>query len=414
MTHWIRMRRFILCALLVALAHAPASAGWGMNDATVVYPLPRTGEGMNHMLAPQEQGAGGPLLPQKIWRRIPAINQGENAARTYRNLRAVAVRFDPCFRVEGNCRPQVRLVWQPIDQAGYGSALPYGLEAKDAAVHTFHALTPAAFSRMMAEYDLFSRRATAVPDDQPLQVHPAIRQQGLDGRFAQGLRQLLLKYCGADNLWRVTSMSTLVGGDQWEFRGFNIVDGEPVDIVIPRTGNATRQSYFMSSPSERDYANGKIAPAPVGEDNLNLVLRDSRSLGRHGIDTLRGLGESVARIENPDTHSPDSMDCVTCHASQVAGSVLAETISRLSRDPRIVRQTYRASPLLQTLPSSPNRTRVFRALGYFEQTPVLSRRVVNETARAVALLNRSMPRWGMGSSRTVAQSSVNGDEERPN
>ena len=392
-----------LCGLLVVLGSPPALAGWGMNDVTVVYPLPLSLAGLEQMLAPQEAGKGGPLLPQKFWQRLPALNQGESSVRTYRTLRAVAVRFDPCFRSAGDCYPQVRFVWQPIDQAGYGSSSPQGLEAKDATVHSFHTLNAQAFRQMMAEYDVLSRHLAGSRDDAPLQVHPALRQQGLDGRFAQGLRRLLLKYCGEANLWRITAMSTLVGGDKWEFRGFNIVDGQPVDIVIPRTGNAVLQSYFVSLLSDRDYTNGKLSPAPTGEDNLNRMLRDSRTLVIHGADTLLGLGESVARIENPDIHSADSMDCVSCHASQVAGSLLFDKQPRLAQHPQVISQAYRNAPLLRDLPGNPTRPRVLRALGYFEKFPVLSRRVVNETAEVVSQLNASLPRWGTSPGQVTAQ-----------
>ncbi|MEW6119208.1 MAG: hypothetical protein AB1593_03865 [Pseudomonadota bacterium] len=421
MTVWMPIRRALagwgrtLCAGLAALAAmSPAWAGWSMNDATVVYPLPQTEAELNAMLAPQDAGKEGPLLPQKFWQRLPAINQGESPALTYRSLRVVAVRFDPCFRDGGACHPQVRFVWQPIGLAVYGSTSIGGLEAKDAAVHTFHTLSPAIFREMMAEYDLLSRRVADLRDDQPLQVHPAIRKQGLDGRFAQGLKRLLLKYCGESSLWRVTAMSTLVGADKWEFHGFNIVDGKPVDIVIPRTGNATRQSYFVSLLSERDYTNGKLSPAPTGEDNLNRMLRDSRTLVIRGTDTLRSLAESVVRIENPDIHSAESMDCVSCHTSQVAGTLLFDKQPRLAQDPEIIRQAYRSSPLLRDLPGNPSRPRVLRALGYFEKFPVLSRRAVNETAEVVERLNRSVPRWGQGVGKVAAQSSGNMENAKQN
>lgn len=406
--------RLVLCGVLGAAAMLPAWAGWSMNDATVIYPLPQTETGMDQMLAPQETGKGGPLLPHKYWQRLPALNQGESTARTYRSLRVVAVRFDPCFKAEGACHAQVRFVWQPIGPAVYGSSSLGGLEAKDAAVHSFHTLTPTAFRQMMAEYDLLSRRVADLRDDQPLQVHPSLRQQGLDGRFAQDLKRLLLKYCGESNLWRITAMGTLVGADKWEFLGFNIVDGQPVDIVIPRTGKATRQSYFVSLLSERDYTNGKLSPAPMGEDNLNRMLRDSRTLVINDAATLRSLGESVVRIENPDIHSAESMDCVSCHTSQVAGTLLFDKQPRLAQDPQIISQAYRNAPQLRDLPTNPTRPRVLRALGYFEKFPVLSRRAVNETAEVVERLNSNVPRWGARSGKVAAQSSGNEGELKTN
>jgi hypothetical protein len=397
MTIWSRMRvpplwRLILFGFLCALPGPPVWAGWGMNDATIVYPLPQSETDMSHVLGPQDQGPGGALLPQKYWQRIPPINQGESASRTYRNLRVVAVRLDPCFRSRGHCQPQVRFVWQPIDRAVYGSASPFGLEAKDAAVHTFYALEPSIFRQFISEYDLLSRVSPATGAAAPLQVHPVIRQQGLDGAFSQGLKQLLLKFCGEANLWRVTSMSSLVGGDKWEFSGFNIMNGEPVDIVIPRTGNATKQSFSVSLGSGRDYRDGRISPSPGGEDNLNALLRDSLMLGTKDSSVLEILGESVARIENPDIHNPDSMDCVSCHSTQAAGTLLFGRVPWLRSDQQVLKHAYRSVSPLQNMAATRGSPRVFRALGYFEKSPVLSRRVINETAAAVALLNSEMPR----------------------
>ncbi len=406
------MRRLVRTLFLV-LASQHAWAGWGMNDATVVYPLPRAAAEMAHMLAPDTAGAGGRLLPLKYWQRLPVLNQGESPELTYRKLRVVALRFDPCFESAGHCLPQVRLVWQPIEPARYGSSNPRGLEAGDAAVHSFHTLSDAAFRQMMAEYDLLASGPDAARDDQPLQVHPAIRRQGLDGRFARGLEALLRKYCGEANLWRITAMSTQVGGDKWEFLGFDLADGKPVDIVIPRTGNATRQSYFVSLLSEREYTQGRISPAPAGEDNLNRMLRDSRTLAIRDAESLRRLGVSVARIENPALHTPGSMDCVSCHAAQVAGTLLLDKLPRLARDPEIAGLARRSPPTPGGPAVNPARPSVFRALGYFEQFPVLSRRVVNETAAAVARLDAGMPRWGMpAGSREFAVSACGRAEAR--
>jgi hypothetical protein len=188
-------------------------------------------------------------------------------------------------------------------------------------------------------------------------------------------------------------MSTLVGGDKWEFRGFNIVNGKPVDIVIPRTNNARAQSYFVSLVSDREYRNGRISPAPLGEDNLTLMLRDSQALSSRDSAVLKGLGESVARIENPAIHSPETMDCVSCHSTQVAGTLLFGNIPWLRRDPQVLRHAFRSSsPLLQSIATTRNIPRVFRALGYFEKTPVVSRRVINETALVVSQLNERYPR----------------------
>lgn len=173
-----------LFACLAILLSMPLQAeGWSMNDATIVYPLPQSAAELNQLLAPHDVGRGGALLPLKYWQRIPPINQGEGSARTYRNLRVVAVRLDPCFKYRGDCLPQVRMVWQPIDRADYGSASPFGLEAKDASVHTFHTMDAEVFRRFLEDYEQLLGAAARNVGQVPLQVHPVIREQGLGGSF---------------------------------------------------------------------------------------------------------------------------------------------------------------------------------------------------------------------------------------
>jgi hypothetical protein len=70
--------------------------------------------------------------------------------------------------------------------------------------------------------------------------------------------------------------------------------------------------------------------------------------------------------------------------------LLFGSVPWLSRDPQITQHAFRSSsPLLQSVATTRNIPRVFRALGYFEKTPVLSRRVINETAVVVSQLNEN-------------------------
>ncbi|HYP69131.1 MAG TPA: hypothetical protein VEP67_12890 [Thiobacillaceae bacterium] len=237
-----RLLRYALPVLASLMACSAALPQWGMNDVTIIYPLPDHPAAASALIGPQEPGLGGPWLPQKLYARLPEINQGEGKNTTYRNLRVVAIRLDPCFRNEGACLPQVRLVWQPINTANYGSSTPVGqLEAKDASVHSFYTLESAAFQALMSDYERLKKLSGRDLSAEPLRVHPVIAEQGLAGPFAQGLRSLLGKYVGAKALWRITAMKTFVGGDQWAFLGFNVSDGTTQDVLIPRIRGATQQ-----------------------------------------------------------------------------------------------------------------------------------------------------------------------------
>jgi hypothetical protein len=386
----LMVRLILALAGLTALTPAKADVQWGMNDATLIYPLPYYPQEISQLISPQSTGPGGPLLPLKYFLKLPAINQGEAKLITYQNLRVVAVRFDPCFSFRGECLPQVRLVWQPINKSAYGSSTRLGLlEAKDAAIHSLHTLDAASFEALLGEYDGLRRNRGWDISNEPLQIHPVMSKQGLQGPFAKAFKALLEKYLGEKNLWRLTAMSTFVGSDQWAFQGFNIKEGAAQEIAIPRTQGATRQQFAVSSLTLSDYSNGQISPAPMGIDNLSPLLRNSRLLSATDPAMLKELGTSVARIENPNVHTPETLDCVSCHTANAAGSVLFNRFSWLKNDPKHIQESFRSSRPLQDVGLQQGSTQILRALGYFERQLVLSRRVINETAKVVERLNKS-------------------------
>lgn len=388
MTCRLVMRVLFSLACLMALASAKAATQWGMNDATLIFPLPNHLREAGQLISPLLSGAGGVLLPEKHFLRLPAINQGEAKHITYQNLRVVAIRIDPCFSFKGECLHQVRLVWQPLGKSTYGSSTRYGLlEAKDAAVHSLYTLDAAAFNALLEDYSTLRDSEDVDLLDEPLQIHPVLSAQGLGGRFAQGLRGLLAKHIGERNLWRITAMSTFVGGDQWAFQGFNIHDDGTHDIVIPRTQGARQQRFFTSSLTQMDFNNGQLSPIPLGNDNLRALLENSRFLPSQSSPLLKELAASVARIENPNIHTPETMDCVSCHAAQTAGTVLFSRVPSLKGDPGHAKATFSSIYPLLNVSLLPGNTHILRALGYFERHLILSRRVINETAHVVEQMN---------------------------
>ena len=387
MIEWLVRHALALVACLATCTSARAQ--WGMNDVTIIYPLPDHPAAAIGLIAPQEPGLGGAWLPHGLYARLPEINQGEAKNDTYANLRVVAIRLDPCFRNEGACLPQVRLVWQPINRSNYGSSAPSGqLEAKDASIHSFYTLDLAAFQTLMNEYAELKKHFGRDLSAEPLRIHPLIAEQGLGGPFAQGLRRLLDKYVGTRTLWRITAMKTFVGSDQWAFLGFNVGEGSPQDIVIPRTRGATLQGFRTAQLTQTDFSGGMVTPAPQGSDNLLPLLENSRFLRADDPVSLGALGKAVADIENPRIHTPETMDCVSCHAAQAAGSVLFGRVAGLSELPQVMKGRFQSSLPLQNLGLRQGNTHVLRALGYIDRDLVLSRRVINETANVAERLNR--------------------------
>lgn len=388
MTRRLLTRAALFLISLLVLMPAQAMPKWGMNDVTLIYPLPHYPHEASQLISPQTEGLGGPLLPSKYFHKLPAINQGESGYITYQNLRVVAIRIDPCFSSQGECLRQVRLVWQPLNKSSYGSSTRFGLlEAKDAAIHSLYTLNPDDFQALLDDYAELRQTHGRDLSNEPLQVHPILSGLGLSSHFAQGLKELITTHIGEENLWRVTAMSTFVGGDQWTFQGFNIREDETPEIIIPRTQGATQQRFSTSLLNTSEFNNGQLTPVPVGSDNLQTLLGNSRHLPSGSSLLIRELGASIARIENPDIHTPETMDCVSCHAAQTAGSVLFNRFTWLKNDPKQIESSFSRTQSSTNPDTQRPNTQVLRALGYFERHLILSRRVLNETARVVERLN---------------------------
>ena len=364
---------------------------WGLNDVSILYPLPDSDSATKDLIAPQERGLKGVWLPYDIYQHLPAIDHATPAEQTYQALRVVAVRLDPCFLSKGDCLPQVRLVWQPITPADYGSTAKYGvLEAKDAAIHTLYTLTPAMFEKLLTDYAALVKTTNMDLSEEPLQIHPVLLKQGLRGPFATRLRALLSKYVGPATFWRATAMQGLPGDDEWSFTGFNVRDGAVQDLPIARIG-AHSQRIQVAQLNHTSFANGLVHPLPdLADDNyLPDILRE-RSLNRIP-QSASELAIAIADIENPTRNTPDTVDCVSCHAAQPAGSLLSRTLSGLRNQPEVKAHVFQSTLPLHNSGLHLADSHVLRAFGYIDRDPAISRRVTNESANVVRQLNGDPP-----------------------
>ena len=364
---------------------------WGLNDVSILYPLPESDSATKDLIAPQERGLKGAWLPYDMYQHLPAIDHGVPAERTYEDLRVVGVRLDPCFLSEGTCLPQVRLVWQPITPANYGSTAKFGtLEAKDAAIHTLYTLTPTMFETLLTDYAALVKATNTDLSEEPLQIHPVLLKQGLRGPFATRLRALLAKYVGPATLWRATALQGLPGDDEWSFTGFNVRDGVAHDLAIARIGTHT-QRLEVAQLDHSTFANGRVHPLPtVAEDNFLPDILRERSMNRLPKSATE-LAIAIADIENPTRNTPDTVDCVSCHAAQPAGTLLVRTLSGLRNKPEVKAHVFQSTLPLHNSGLHLADTHVLRVFGYADRDPAISRRVVNESANVVMQLNGDAP-----------------------
>jgi hypothetical protein len=398
----LSIMRLIAFALIVSF-HANQSfanpksrlsaSSWGLNDVSILMPLPLEVRD-DHLLRADVRGAKGTLLPADLFRRVgvlAAVNSREPGS--YQSLRVIAIRVDPCFPgadpLGHSCRRQIRLVWQPLEVDREGR-----ITTVDAAVHTFYDLTENEFQFLLGDLARLKQGSMDVGHGLPLQVHPVLATQGLVGPFGKGLRETVLRHAGEVNLTRLTFMRLHGPNIIWVFGGFDIDRGMIEKIPIARVPNfpvATAQTFINRTLTGDDFRMSGLAPFPEGSDTFNLLMRESSK-----IDPVRDRQEiienvmSIHRVENPDFHSPESVDCVSCHVAQPARHFALKNFGAFGLEKLAETHAYRSALNLQNTSPVQANTRSIRAFGYFFRDPAISQRAINETAAAVQRLNEKL------------------------
>jgi hypothetical protein len=348
----------------------------GANDVSILFPLPESGQ-IDQLLAPSALGEHGELLPRAVFEHAPELTLYADKAGQYDVLRVVSARVDPCFpslvgAPSPSCRFQVRLVLQPIyEDTGQ-------VYAEDAAVHVFYDLPSGDFIELLS--DLLELREH--PLQAPLSVQPTIASEGLSGPYATALRAAFLSKLGAARLTRMTFMQ--LGGERnaWTFGGFDLTGGTATPVAI-LASTVTEQTFSNDTIGDPLSFSGDVSPALAGAPEDLSPLYDSATASQAGDVALFALYESILRIENPDRHSPESVDCVSCHTAQPARLWL-ERNTALATQPSAERYT---SAFDLTVDPIDDTTSVLRSFGWFETRPAITARVAHESAAVASYLN---------------------------
>jgi hypothetical protein len=353
-----------------------------LNDVSFLLPLPAPGRD-GSLLSLADDGAMGPLLPKRLFDGLPVLVEGVKAEQTYGELRVVSVRVDPCFPGSAppappRCVKQVRLVAQPL------TVEDGGVTTRDATVHLFYALPDEAFAKVTAT--LFELDASAGDlTDGPLDVHPVIRRQGLDGPYHGKLKTRLLEVCGLATLTRVAFMAVDRSGAQWRFGAFDVVGGALVDDLIPRL--PTLKVQVVQEFGSASFRNGALVPG-APNDALDTLLRetDMRFADPRTLD--RAL-TSALRIEHPERSSPKTIDCASCHVASRA----RRNAERFHRVDSSGHPDFFSAPGfdLTRVDEVKDEPRALRAFGYFGRESAFSQRTINESAAVAKALEALRP-----------------------
>jgi hypothetical protein len=368
-----------------------------LNDVSVLFPLPKTEQERSAGLLPvTAEGARGVLLPEKLYDGVghilgsvnlhPGAVGGDSTA-PYANLRVIALRIDPCFAtlepsLDGTgCANQLRLVVQEQDVVG----------AYDSALHLFYSISRDELLRLVA--GIAGLRQTLVAGERlgKLQPHPVMVAEGLAGAMASGVRSAILALAGEQNLVRITRM-TAQGGPFWHFSGFDVAAGELAPMHIPTLPSGTDLAQFF----ERGFGDierlePKATPESGSEDDFMVLLDVQAARALSKAEQQSSLA-SLLRVENPGHHSPNTVDCVSCHAATPATQLVIEPMLELSGegiaggfapDP----QLFSAAELEATFDDREPLTNV-HAFSYNGMGIGINQRAVNESAAVVQYLSK--------------------------
>lgn len=350
-----------------------------LNDVSVLFPLPKFSE-RDRLLGASTAGEKGELLPQATFDKLPRLVVGAEAARE--SLRVVGLRIDPCFGVPPSqspddttgCKSQLRLVLQPTYEGEAGA-----LTASDAAVHAFYTM-PAEEFRALASELVAARRGIAGSKRTSLGPNPLLVGEGLGGAYAKALAAVVKKHAGKQNLTRVTFMTREASRQGfWKFGGFDIAGARHTKMKVASLGDETIQS-FSAPPFGR---NGTVIPEIAHDDDVSPLFSSEATTATK--QKLAAPFGAALRIQNPTRHSPDTIDCVSCHVATSA-RLWAEKEKglRASEDPSAFKTTWNVS--LTKSPSS-ERADNLHSFGYLGTSPSISQRTANESAAVADYVN---------------------------
>jgi hypothetical protein len=367
-----------------------------VNDVSILFPLAKSAAELEGHLAAAAPALGGELLPKAVYEKgvgAPGTLQtgGTPAAPAHGGLRLVAARFDPCFAALGptndaSCDNQLRLIFQPV-KADTG--------ADDTAVHVFYSLTREQLKDALQDV-IAIRRAGGDERLGALGPHPLMKSEGLRGTTAKAINATIQKYAGAENIMRFTVFTTSGLGTAWNFTGFDVARGGEVSRtkIANVPDGAPMVAFFAGFRPGELSGEPPFTPAATGakpEDNMQLLGNGTWAARASVADEKRQAAfDAAVRIENPTLHSPDTVDCASCHAAEPARRLVGEKKLGLTLKDRA--NSFVAST--EFVPTADTRLTSVDAAGinvhmfsYKGKVASVHQRTVNESAAVVAYVN---------------------------
>ena len=369
-----------------------------MNDVTTVLPLAKTQAEFDSYLTASSLGVGGALLPKALYTKVipdqtGPVGVGGDLQMTYAQLRIVALRFDPCFANVGpitdpsKCQNQLRVIFQGLELKNGSTS------AFDGAVHAFYSLTREELTTAIQEVVALRHAQGQTADMGALQPHPLLVKQGLDGAYGKGLAKIVLEHAGASNLIRFTHFAGHNLATSWDFVGFDVANKATKPMIIPTLpGSTTSVNFFAGFGLP---IAGGFTPETKSTDDISVLVNVEKATAATPA-ARQAAYDATLRIQSPDFHSPNTIDCATCHVAQSAQMLMGEGKFSLKPDadakPFARNAKYVSATDFKATTSPTKQASGFNVhmLSYKASSLNIGQRVINETAGVVAYVNSSV------------------------
>ena len=351
-----------------------------MNDVTILAPLPQSGATPVLLRGSDLADDGTALVPQALFDRL--VNDSSRgqpilSSDTYGRLQLVAVRFDLCDRhLPGTCpeaeEARMRLVFQPILDGG---------AATDVGFHAFYAIGNDEIAAAVAALRELAATAPAQPG--ALRVSPALGA-ATSASYATKLRAFVKRYGGDARIVRLTmnAQPGIFAQVRWALRGVEKQGLTFADMTIVGATD-TAESVILNGTAGYDVM--PMTDTPLG---LLGALKPATFAAADATTKRDDLAALVA-AENPMSNTAETVACVACHVSTVVMNARAMSAAI---DPLTLPGRYTSRFELSVAGGKSAVTQgTLRALGYLGKDPMISQRVVNETAQTLTEIEDRYP-----------------------
>lgn len=301
-----------------------------VNDVSFLFPVIHFSD---KVIPPQyvkltDKGQFDEILPDSIFKAVLAnANQGSikdsPELKTFANRdkwRIVAFRFDPCFPFLKNdpaCKIQLRLVAQPFNN----------VFAEDMTMHLVYHPEIDTPDKGKLRVDIVNqlknlkKLSGKKTNGLPLSVHPGFpviaHGTNINTDFANAVKKFIIDNMGAKRLAAIAFMG-ISNNNPWAFSAVTVAGKNVTPVNVSHT---SPESKFIGFPDTPRGTNLIFNPKPVHPDSLETFHRFEFN---SDLAMKQKWFDRAARIENPDIHSPLSVDCVSCHQTKRVMSTVSK------------------------------------------------------------------------------------------